>query len=280
MILLTVLVLCAFAANSLLCRWALDSWGFDPALFTLVRIGSGALVLSLLLWWSQRESCIPWRLPRFWKLGASLLLYAGAFSWSYLELQAGVGAFVLFATVQLFLQGVAISRSGFPGWGRLAGILLSLLGLAWLLLPGASAPSPLAVVSMVVAGIGWAWFVLLGQGGVSPLPDVRNAFVAASVLMIPAAWLVQDWQGSGWQPWMLAITSGAVASGVGYFGWYRLLPALGIHKAAQLQLLVPVLTVVFGVVLLAEPLFMTRLLAMLLIIAGVWLSMQTARRSA
>ncbi|MCY0966490.1 DMT family transporter [Parathalassolituus penaei] len=280
MIMLTALVLLAFAANSLLCRWALGVWHFDPALFTLVRLWSGALMLSLLLILTRQPVSIPWGQIRFWMLGASLLLYAGCFSWAYLELHAGVGAFVLFACVQLLLQTVAVIRHGLPSWLKIIGIVMSLMGLAWLLLPGASAPEPLAVVSMLVAGAGWAGFVVLGQGSAAPLLDVRSAFVAASVLVSPALLLVGDWTTDNWQPWCLALASGALASGLGYFGWYRILPALGIQRAAQLQLLVPVITVMAGVMILAEPVGVSRFLAMLLIVTGVYLSLQTAQRSA
>lgn len=280
MFMLTALVLLAFAANSLLCRWALGVWHFDPALFTLVRLWSGALMLSLLMILTRQSVSIPWRQGRFWMLGASLLLYAGCFSWAYLELHAGVGAFVLFACVQLLLQGVAVVRHGMPGRLKMTGILVSLAGLAWLLLPGASAPQPLAVMSMLIAGVGWAGFVVLGQGSAAPLQDVRSAFVAASVLVVPGLWLVDDWSGVDWQPWCLALASGALASGLGYFGWYRILPALGIQRAAQLQLLVPVITVMAGILMLAEPVTVNRLLAMTLIVIGVYWSLQTARRSA
>ena len=47
----TVLALLGFAANSLLCRAALEkgAWRIDAASFTSIRLISGALVLWLLL---------------------------------------------------------------------------------------------------------------------------------------------------------------------------------------------------------------------------------------
>lgn len=48
LLLLTLLTLMAFAANSVLCRLALFEERMDPALFTLLRLTSGALVLVLL----------------------------------------------------------------------------------------------------------------------------------------------------------------------------------------------------------------------------------------
>lgn len=274
-----VFVLVAFAANSLLCRWALGVWDFDPVAFTLVRIWSGALMLSLLVAWRTGSAtpAVSIRTRRFWMLGLCLLVYAGCFSTAYVALDAGVGAFILFACVQLVLQAVAIRRYGSPGFLKIVGMLVSLFGLGLLLLPGAHAPEPVAVLWMVLAAAGWAWFVMLGQGSVSPLQDVQSAFAAASILATPGLALVSLPLSTNWQPWLLAVVSGAVASGIGYFGWYQILPRLGLHKAAQLQLLVPVIAVLLGWVVLSEPLVVLQILSMIIIFTGVYVSL-TSRR--
>ena len=44
-VLLTLLTLVAFAANSILCRMALQAEAIDPLSFTALRLASGALVL-------------------------------------------------------------------------------------------------------------------------------------------------------------------------------------------------------------------------------------------
>jgi hypothetical protein len=46
---LTILAMLAFAANSLLCRLALKDGHIDAASFTALRIGSGAMVLALII---------------------------------------------------------------------------------------------------------------------------------------------------------------------------------------------------------------------------------------
>jgi len=45
----TVTAMLAFAGNSILCRLALEQGSIDPASFTSVRLFSGALMLSILL---------------------------------------------------------------------------------------------------------------------------------------------------------------------------------------------------------------------------------------
>ena len=277
------LVLLAFAANSLLCRWALDVHQFDPAVFSLVRLLSGAVTLTLLpvLTRKQQTSSISSRLnlrsqlqqPRFWYLGLGLGTYVLGFSWAYTQLDTGVGAFILFATVQLAMQIAGFIQGGRLTWLQWAGVVISLLGLAGLLLPGGSAPEPLAAVLMFIAALGWTTFVLMAKASGNALEDVQQAFVAASLLLIPLfPLLLEEWLHWSPMPWLLALLSGSVASGLGYFLWYRILPQLGVHRAAQYQLLVPVIAVVMGMVVLQEAVAVESFVAMAVIIAGVVLS--------
>ncbi len=277
---LITFVLLAFAANSLLCRWALTVYELDPLLFSALRLGSGALTLTLLLIFSGRPA-LQWRDAY---TGAALLTYALAFAYAYLGLDTGVGAFILFATVQLSLLLVAHLRGQRLQGMALAGVMLSFIGLVMLLLPGNELPDPWSSLLMLLSGLGWAAFVVLGQGSLQPLRDVQGAFVSASLLLLPImmVWLfdffvpvlpdsvsVLTWQGI-----LLALTSGGLASGIGYWGWYRLLPALGLQRAAQLQLLVPVLATLMGSLILAELPDLLSSLAMVLIIGGVFIALR------
>ncbi|WP_221799572.1 DMT family transporter [Oceanobacter mangrovi] len=275
--LITTLVLIAFAANSLLCRWALREYQFDPALFTLVRLWSGALMLSLLLQLSRRRLIATpraasafWQQRRNWLLALTLFVYAAGFSAAYVQLDTGLGAFILFTTVQLSLQGVSLIRGVIYTPMQIVGILLAMAGLAGLLLPGSGSAELLPVLLMILAGLGWSGFVLLGQGSSAPLKDVQTAFVLAAVLVLSLIPLVQWQQPMHWQAWGLALLSGGVASGIGYFGWYQVLPRLGLQLAAQLQLLVPALAVVMGAIVLQETLSLAMIGAMAMIVVGVF----------
>ena len=267
-----VLVLLAFAANSLLCRWALDVHQFDPALFSLVRLVSGAIVLSFLLYRfsPQPVRLFPWRQRRFWLLGLGLGVYALGFAWAYMQLDTGVGAFILFATVQIMMQLAAFIQGDRLSALQWLGVMISFAGLGWLLLPGAEAPDFLSAVLMFIAGLGWSAFVILGKQSQRPLLDVQQAFVAAAILtLVLFPWLLQEWLHWHWLPWVLALASGIVASGLGYFLWYRILPQLGLTRAAQYQLLVPVLALLMGMFFLQESLSQQSMMAMAVIIFGV-----------
>jgi drug/metabolite transporter (DMT)-like permease len=67
----------------------------------------------------------------------------------------------------------------------------------------------------------------------------------------------------------LAVASGAVASGLGYAVWYRVLPVIQATHAATVQLSVPVIAALGGVVLLGEPLALSMVLASVAILGGI-----------
>ena len=66
-----------------------------------------------------------------------------------------------------------------------------------------------------------------------------------------------------------AIVSGAIASGVGYVIWYSALPGLKATTAATVQLSVPVLAAVGGILFLSESITLRLLVASLLILGGI-----------
>jgi drug/metabolite transporter (DMT)-like permease len=246
------LALCGFAANSLLCRVALDSTGIDPASFTVVRLVSGALVLTLL--------CLPLRAGSPWSEGdwrgaLALLVYAVAFAYAYLALHAGVGALLLFGAVQVTMIGGGLRRGERLGPRQWSGVVLALAGLAAMKLPWGGVALPMtAVAAMLVAGVAWGVYSLLGRGARAPLALTAGNFVRAALLAAPLPWLVPHPVAMPFEGVLLGIASGALASGIGYALWYAALPALRATQAALLQLLVPVLTAGVGVMWLSEPL--------------------------
>lgn len=110
-VLVTLITLVAFAANSVLCRWALMDQTIDPLSFSVIRILSGAFTLLILLGIASQNSNNTTEsspISLFSKLKSqfslvsilSLLVYMFGFSFAYLELGAGLGALVLFVAVQ------------------------------------------------------------------------------------------------------------------------------------------------------------------------------------
>lgn len=266
---LTGLALLAFAGNSLLCRAALRDTAIDPASFTLLRIVAGALVLALL---------VGLRAPAqlragSWTSAAALFAYAIAFSYAYIGLSAGTGALILFGAVQASMLGWALLRGERFGAVQTLGFVLAIAGLIGLLLPGLSAPPLGAALLMLLAGVAWGVYSLRGRGAGDPTAITAGNFLRAVPMAAPAIALAALLAPAGVQidvPGSLyAIASGALTSGLGYAIWYRALPQLRASTAATVQLSVPVITALAGVVLLSEPVSLRLVLASVAVLGGV-----------
>jgi len=279
LIIYTGIALLAFAANSLLCRMALVEGAIDPLPFTLIRIISGALLLALLVRPSMGEIRglkDVQQSKMSWLSALSLSIYAFAFSWAYVDMDTGMGALILFASIQIVLNIVAQLLGAKINALTLLGILIAFTGLVVLLLPGQSAPNFSSAAIMMIAGLGWAGFVFSGRNSQQPLRDVAIAFRWSLLWCVPLVFII-DWQGSSIGGIALAVLSGTLASGLGYALWYKVLPQLGLQNAAQVQLVVPVLAMIMGIIFLSEQLSLVMLLASALILAGITLAIRSKK---
>lgn len=273
---LTLLAMLAFAGNSLLCRAALHAGGIDAASFTTVRVVAGALALWLIVRLRQG----PAERAGSWLSALALFVYAAAFSFAYLTLTAATGALLLFGAVQATMIGYAFWDGERLGGWPLLGVACALGGLLGLLLPGLSAPPLLGAGLMLVAGVAWGVYSLRGKGAGDPLLATAGNFLRAvpfalvlSLAMLGSAHA--DLAGAA-----LAIASGALTSGVGYAIWYTALPGLKAASAATVQLSVPALAAVGGIVLLGEAPTLRLLIASVAILGGIALVIAEKRRAA
>lgn len=266
----TTLALLAFAANSVLSRLALQDGQIDPNSFTLLRLLSGALMLSLLLRF-RRHRPAAGTLGR-WPAALALWVYAAGFSLAYRALGTATGALLLFGAVQLSMLAWAVTVTGERlGRRRGVGLLLALGGVVGLLLPQASPPPLGAAVLMLLAGLAWAGYSLLGRHAEDAVAASAGNFwracapAALCALLGADAWALQP------QAITLALICGAVTSGLGYALWYHALPQLQTSTAAGLQLSVPLLAAVGGVIWVGETPGLPLLGAGTAILAGIGL---------
>jgi len=256
----------AFAANSLLCRLALRHDLIDAASFTAVRVISGAAVLGLIV--RSRRRARPGA-SRDWRSAAMLFTYMTFFSFAYRSLSAGTGALVLFGAVQLTMFIVALRDGEHFSLLSWTGLVLAIVGLVYLVLPGVSAPDPVGAVLMALAGVAWGVYSLRGRGVADPLQATADNFLYSVPLVILVSLaFANDFNGS-LRGFALAATSGAVASGLGYALWYTAVRNLTATRAATVQLSVPVIAAMGGVVLLSEPVTLRLLLASAITLGGV-----------
>lgn len=274
---LTCLIMCAFAANSLLNRLGVAIQGMDPMDFATVRTAAGAAMLWLLI--LLRKAARPALLSRQRYAGAlALAIYMIGFSWAYITLDAGLGALILFGVLQIVVFGWAVFAGDTIPALRWLGAAVALTGLCVLLWPtGNTALPPGGAAAMTLAGAAWAVYTLLGQGEADPLGATASNFL----LCLPLVAAVMVLNGTGPMPLpgvITAIIAGAITSGLGYALWYRVLPALPRTIAGIAQLSVPVLAVAAGVLFLNEELTARLLIAGALVLGGIAVSLSAGRR--
>lgn len=272
---LTAVAMIAFAANSLLCRVALEQDFIDAASFTTIRILAGSLTLGLIVMLrGQRSKIVP-----DWPGVVALFCYMVFFSFAYLSLSAGTGALLLFGAVQLTMFATAIrqgERFSLYSW---AGTLAAFAGLVYLVAPGITAPDSLGALLMVVAGIAWGAYSLIGRTAERPLLATTANFIYSVPLTLVLSAVFIAGARVSLPGLLLAIASGALASGLGYAIWYTALRGLTSGRAATAQLSVPVIAAIGGVVVLSEQLTVRLVVASCLTIGGIWLSLaQRSRR--
>ena len=277
---LTAAAMLAFAANSLLCRAALQHRGVDPASFGSIRLVSGAIALALIVR-MRSQPVLPDPVDRIAPL--MLFAYVACFSFAYLSLSAGTGALILFGAVQLTMFGAGLRAGERFDKVALTGLALAVVGLVYLVSPGVTAPQPLGAALMAAAGVAWGVYSLRGRRVTDPLAaTARNFAWAAPMALLLNIVFMADAHANA-SGIALAIASGAITSGAGYVIWYAALSHLSAMRAATVQLSVPLIAALGGALMLTEiitPRLMGSSAAILGGIALVLFARSPTRRSA
>ncbi|HCM47555.1 MAG TPA: EamA family transporter [Colwellia sp.] len=267
-ILITLLSLLAFAANSLITRFALQETSIDETSFIMMRVVSGALFLWLYLRFKKNNN----NKAGTWLAAFSLFIYAVSFTYGYGLIAAGTGALLLFGSVQ-----VTMTISGYREGERLnviqiAGFILAIIGLVILMLPGISSPSIIGALLMCISGVAWGIYTLQGRGANNPAATTAGNFIKAAPMAI-LLWLIvylstNDTINLVSDGIIYALLSGIITSGIGYIIWYSVLPELKAIQAAIVQLSVPLLVTLAGALLLNETITIRVVLASTAILLG------------
>ena len=268
-ILITFLSLLAFAANSLITRFALEQTTIDEASFIMLRVVSGALFLWLFVTLKKHKS--PWQSGN-WLAAAALFIYAVSFTYGYGLIAAGTGALLLFGSVQVTMTIVGYREGERLNSVQLIGFVLALFGLVILMLPGISAPSLTGALLMCISGVAWGIYTLQGRDASNPAASTAGNFIKAAPMAI-LLWLIVNLSTNNTinlasDGVFCALLSGIVTSAIGYIIWYSVLPELKATQAAIIQLSVPLLVTLAGAILLNEVITLRVVLASFTILFG------------
>ena len=262
---LTSLAMFAFAGNALLCRIALKHTSIDAASFTTIRLISGALML----WFVVHIRHSTHTGGGNWLSAFVLFVYAAGFSFAYVNLPAATGALLLFGAVQATMIGYGVWVGERMRSLQLVGLMLAFGGLVGLLLPGLSAPPLYSSVLMLGAGVAWGIYSLRGKGAGDPTKVTAGNFLRAVPIAAALSVVMLNDTSLDIAGFWYAVSSGALASGIGYVIWYTALPALKATNAATIQLSVPVIAALGGIVFLGEDITLRLVLASVAILGGI-----------
>ncbi|MEZ6095542.1 MAG: DMT family transporter [Pirellulaceae bacterium] len=255
---LSLLAISAFALNSIFCRLALKSTAIDPILFTCIRLVAGAVFMALIVAIRDRKNV--WT-SGSWRGGIAVFSYAIFFSIAYLELDAGMGALLLFGSVQLTMLSIGYVRGDRLSALQWLGFWIAVMGLVLLMWPTATGgsinestlvPRGWAMILMLISGASWGLYSLMAKGTGEPTAVtagnlIRSGILVAAVGAIAGSRLNWDSDGACW-----ALLSGTLTTGIGYAIWYQALKGLSASIAASVQLTVPVIVNVAGWAFMGE----------------------------
>jgi len=269
-IILTIFALIAFAANSVLNRLALSTLSIDAPSFTIIRLVSGGIVLLLILL-VKNNATIAATPKGSWLSSVMLFTYAIAFSLAYITLDTATGALILFAAVQISMLLISLIKGTRLSAFEWLGIFIAFAGFVYLVYPDLATPSVKGFLLMSLAGTAWGVYTLKGRGTKDALADTTYNFIRC----IPFAFLLMlmtfDQSSISLKGVILAMMSGAIASGIGYTVWYEALRGLSATQAAVVQLSVPIIAAVGGVLFVSEQLTQRLMISIVFVLGGILL---------
>ena len=271
-IILVFISLLFLSANSILCRMAISTQNIDAFSFTILRIFSGTILLLIIYFYKNRT--LNFDMKKNWLSSFMLFLYAICFSYSYVNMFAGIGTLILFAVVQLSMILIAIFYKESFSINKILGIIVAFAGLVYLLYPKEDfSISFFHAFLMIISGIAWAIYTVIGKSSTNTLLNTTDNFFKASIFVVLFTIFFIDSLKLDFYTSILAISSGAITSALGYLIWYEILPKMQIITASVLQLIVPVLAIFLSVIILDEVLSFELLISTFAILFGIFIAL-------
>ncbi|MBA2474789.1 MAG: DMT family transporter [Actinobacteria bacterium] len=196
-------------------------------------------------------------------------------AWGQQWLDSGLTG-ILLAASPLFTTLVALGydRVEAASGLRLAGILAGFAGVALLLgvQPGGEQNAFAGAVSILVAALFYSvsgLYVGRRLAGVPPVAVATGTALWAVVLTLPLAFLQRPDALPGWETTAALAALGMGGTGVAYLLYFAIISGAGASRAILVNYLVPTMAVVYGAVLLDEPLELSSIVGLALILGGV-----------
>ena len=260
----------AFAANSLVTRIAISNEHLGPSSFAFVRLLTGVLVIFFIVARSFGAKALFKSRPKFDAV-LGLTCYMIGFHHAYVFIDAGLGALILFGGVQIVMFSAAVLSNDNPGKFTWLGMLVALSGMFLLFQPfSLDRSQPIwGLFLMMLAALGWGIYSLSGTDAHSPTErTMANFLYTLPIVTVVFVFYPDDFSGDIFGIF-LASLSGGITTALGYSLWYYLIPFLRRTTSSLVQLSVPVIALILGVLVLDERITYESIIAAILIISGI-----------
>ena len=256
-----------------------------PITLVAFRMGLGALTLAPIVLFTVGAR----RTVRELRAAARPLVVTGllnsaipilAIAWAETRIDSGLTA-IIQASAPLFAALLALRFS--PGervrGSRLVGLVVGFAGVA-LLVGGRPSGEILAALAVIFSALCYAASGLYAGErlrGVSPIVTAFGTLIAATLATLPIALFQLPSHISGWKVTASVLTLGIAGTGVAYILYYALIAGAGASRAILITYLVPTFALVYGAVLLGEPVTAAAVGGLALVLAGVGLGTGAVR---
>jgi len=280
-----LLLASVWGASYLFIKVAVDG-GFEPGPLMCIRAGIGAAILCGYLARTMGRRRALAELRSSWRQWAVIGLVGTAIpfwlvAWGETHIDSGIAA-VAQSTVPLFtvLLGLRFLPHEPLTRGRLLGLVLGLVGVGVLAggHPSGGWWSVVGTLAVVLSSVAYACGGIIGQRSVSNTPGpvlATGAMISATVSLLPLA-LVEAPSSSPDRDALLSLLALAVlGTAFAQLVMYRLINLVGARRMSLVTYLMPGFALVYGAVLLDEPITAPVLAGLGLILAGVALGSGT-----
>jgi len=266
-----------WGASFLFMRVAAPQFGAVPLI--TARVGIGAVFLLVVMARRGGLHRLSDNAARLTFLGAvNSAIPFSLFAYAVLSVTAGFAS-VLNSTAPLFGALVAfIWLRDRPAPARIAGLIVGFAGvlvLVWGRLSVGGDGGALAVLAGLSAAVLYgisANYAKKRLSDVDPLVIATGSLVAATVLLLPLAILYWPQTAPGLVSWVSAVLLGVFCTGIAYILYFRLLSRIGPSKTLAVTYLIPAFGVLWGHLLLDEPVTASMLVGCAVILLGTTLA--------
>jgi drug/metabolite transporter (DMT)-like permease len=193
-------------------------------------------------------------------------------TWAETRIDSGLTA-IIQASAPLFtaLLAVRFSHNERVTGSRLVGLAVGFAGVALLVggQPSGDIVAGLAVVFSAVCYAAAALYTAKRLSGVSPLVTSLGALTAATLATLPVGLFRLPDHVTGWKVTASVLTLGIAGTGLAYILYYALIAGAGASRAILITYLVPAFAVVYGALLLGEPVTGLVIGGLVLVLTGI-----------